>query len=148
MSTELEQSEPRHRSTLYVVVVIVLVLLGVWAVIAFGQARETKQADEKAAELSQVLEDAGASPPATAVIARVLGDDGGAVCAAPNEALSRATLYGMLTTNPGAPGERPVIVDNDVLKGQLAIIQVYCPDELEDFQQFVDDLQTTDSANG
>ena len=81
-------------------------------------------------------------------IARVLGDDGGAVCANPNQALSRATLYGLLTNGSGGPGTRPVIVDNKVLQGQLAIIQVYCPDELEDFQQFVDSLTTTDSANG
>ena len=67
-------------------------------------------------------------------------------CANPNQALSRATLYGLLTNGSGGPGTRPVIVDNKVLRGQLAIIQVYCPDELEEFQQFVDSLQT--STNG
>ena len=148
MSTEAEQSKPRNRTVLYVIVSVVLVILAVWAVIAFGRARDTKQAEEKADQLTQVLEDAGATAPPTELIARVLGDDGGAVCADPNQALSRATLYGMLTTGAGGSGERPALVDNKVLRGQLAIIEVYCPDQLEDFQQFVDSLETTDSANG
>ncbi|MET0480902.1 MAG: hypothetical protein ABWY23_07425 [Mycetocola sp.] len=149
MSTGLEQSAPRERSVFYVVAVVVLVVLGVWAVLAFGAARESAQASEKANELIQTLEDAGATAtPQPEVIARVLGDDGGAACANPNQALSRATLYGLLTNGASGPGIRPVIVDNKVLQGQLAIVKVYCPDELDDFQQFVDSLETTDSANG
>ncbi|MET0716554.1 MAG: hypothetical protein ABWY57_16755 [Mycetocola sp.] len=149
MSTGTEQQSPRHRSVLYVVVAVFFVILAVWAVIAFGSARETQQAEEKADELIQVLEDAGAlATPRPEVIARVLGDDGGAVCANPNEALSRATLFGLLTNGTSGPGVRPVLVDNAAFRGQLAIIEVYCPDELEDFQQFVDSLETTDSANG
>ena len=149
MSTGNEQSTPRQRSVLYIVVSVVLVILAVWAVIAFRSARETQRAEEKADQLVQVLEDAGATaPPRPEIIARVLGDDGGAVCANPNQALSRATLYGMLTTGSGGTGERPIIADNKVLQGQLAIIEVYCPDELDDFQEFVDSLETTDSANG
>lgn len=149
MSTGAEQQEPRHRSVLYIVVAVVLVILAVWAVIAFHSARETQQAEEKAAELVQVLDDAGArATPDPAVIARVLGDDGGAVCANPNEALSRATLFGMMTTGAGGPGERPKIIGNNILRGQLAIISVYCPDELQGFQQFVDSLPSAATTNG
>ena len=39
-----------------------------------------------------------------------------------------------------------MIVDSKVVQGQLLIIKIYCPDELEDFQQFVDDLKTADVA--
>ncbi len=149
MSTGAEQQSPRHRSVLYVVVTVVLVILAVWAVIAFSTARESQRAEEKATELVQVLQDAGATAaPAPEVVARVLGDDGGAVCADPNRALSRSTLYGLLTNGASGPGIRPVLVDNAVFRGQLAIIKVYCPDELKEFQQFVDSLNTTDSANG
>lgn len=149
MSTGVEQQKPRERSVLYVAVVVVLVALAVWAVIAFASARESQRAEEKAEELVQLLEDAGATAtPRPEVIARVLGDDGGAVCANPNQALSRATLFGLLTNGTSGPGMRPVLVDNAVFRGQLAIIEVYCPDELEEFQEFVDSLETTDSANG
>ena len=33
-----------------------------------------------------------------------------------------------------------------LVKGQLLVIQIYCPDELEDFKEFVDDLKTDDVA--
>ena len=148
MSTGNEQSTPRQRSVLYIVVSVVLVILAVWAVIAFSSARGAQRAAELADEFVQTLEENGATAPQPEVVARVLGDDGGAVCANPNQALSRATLYGMLTTGSGGTGERPIIADNKVLKGQLAIIAVYCPDQLKDFQEFVDSLETTDSANG
>ena len=148
MSTGAEQQKPRHRSVLYVVVSVVFVILAVWAVITFVSARESQRAEEKADELVQTLEDAGSTAPSPEVIARLLGDDGGAVCANPNQALSRATLYGLLTTGGSGPGMRPVLVDNSVFRGQLAIMKVYCPDELEEFEQFVDSLETTDSANG
>ena len=35
---------------------------------------------------------------------RVLGDDGGATCDDPNEALSRATLLSLLTNGATGPG--------------------------------------------
>jgi Tfp pilus assembly protein FimT len=149
MSTGMERSTPRQRSWIYVVACILLVVIAVWAVISFSSARQAQGASEKADELVQTLQDAGATAtPDPAAIARVLGDDGGAVCANPNNALSRATLYGLLTNGASGPGIRPVLVDNKVFVGQLAIIKVYCPDELDQFQEFVDSLETTDSSNG
>jgi hypothetical protein len=32
------------------------------------------------------------------------------------------------------------------VQGQLLIIQIYCPDELDDFKDFVGDLKTDDVA--
>ncbi|MGH3506969.1 MAG: hypothetical protein ACRDO2_07170, partial [Nocardioidaceae bacterium] len=81
-------------------------------------------------------------------IVRVLGDDGGAVCQNPNDSLSRSILLAQLANGAAGPGARPVIADSRVLQGQLLIIQIYCPDELEEFQQFVDELKTDDVAGG
>ena len=44
------------------------------------------------------------------------------------------------------PGQRPVIADSRVFQGQLLILEVYCPDELEDFKAYVEDLETDDVA--
>ena len=41
-----------------------------------------------------------------------------------------------------------MIVDSRVLQGQLLIIEIYCPDELEEFREFVDGLKTDDVAGG
>ena len=39
-----------------------------------------------------------------------------------------------------------MIADSRVFQGQLLIIEIYCPDELDDFRAFVEDLETDDVA--
>lgn len=147
MTSHLETSTRRGRSVVYIVAVLLLVVLAVIGLITFRGARETERAGEKADQLISEIESAGSTAPSREQIMRVLGDDGGAVCADPNEALSRATLQAQLTNGAGGPGTRPVISESRVVQGQLLIIEVYCPDELADFQQYVDGLETSD-ANG
>ena len=146
MTTHTENQSPRERSWIYVTACVVLVLMALWAIIAFGSARESQRAQDRADELIGALEDAGARTPDRNQIVRVLGDDGGATCDDPNSALRRATLNSLLTNGATGPGVRPVIADSRAVQGQLLIIEVYCPDELADFQQFVDDLETADVA--
>jgi hypothetical protein len=134
-----------HTITYIVIGIIFLLLTGV-AMVAFRSAREEQQGQEKAAQLSAELAAAGLRVPSTDRIALVLGDDGGAVCADPGNALRRGVLHGMLTNGAAGPGQRPVIADNNAMRGQLAIIKVYCPQYLERFQEVVDDLKTADVA--
>ena len=142
MSTHQENQAPRERTWIYVTAVLILVVMGIWAVLAFSTGRENQRAEEKADELIATLGEAGARTPDKDQIVRVLGDDGGAVCADPNKALSRATLLAMLANGATGPGTRPVIADNRAVRGQLFIIDIYCPDELDEFQGYVDDLET------
>jgi hypothetical protein len=127
---------------LYVVVAIVVVAATVAGLLAYSSAKSTQKAEQKADQLIAALQKAGARTPSRDQIVRVLGDDGGAVCANPNQALTRATLNAMLTNGAGGPGIRPVIVDRRVLLGELLIIQVYCPDKLPRFQQLVNNLKS------
>jgi Tfp pilus assembly protein FimT len=142
MSTQTESSTKRSRSVVYIVAMILLVVFAVVALLSFRSARETQQSLAKADQLIAAIESAGGTAPSREQIARVLGDDGGAVCANPNDALSRATFLSQLTNGATGPGYRPVIVNNRIAVGQLAIIKVYCPEELAEFQQFIDDLKT------
>lgn len=142
MTTQLENQAPRERTWIYFTTVAILIILGIWAVLAFSTGRENQQAEEKADELIAALGEAGARTPERDQIVRVLGDDGGAVCADPNKALSRATLLSMLANGATGPGARPVIADSRAVRGQLLIIDIYCPDELNEFQGYVDDLET------
>jgi hypothetical protein len=147
MSTQNESEPRRERTWLYVVSVVLLIVVALIGFLSFKTARDTAQAVDKATQLTSELTAAGANITVTPqAIARVLGEDGGAVCADPNSALSRAVFYDSIANGAGGPGMRPVITDKRLLKGQLAIIKVYCPDELKDFQQFVDSLQTTNTA--
>jgi Tfp pilus assembly protein FimT len=146
MSTGVETQGQRERHWIYITAWVLLAAFVLAGLIAFSSARETAEAQEKADELIAAIEDAGATAPSKDQIVRVLGDDGGATCEDPNEALSRAALLAQLANGASGPGSRPVISDSRVFQGQLLIIEVYCPDELEDFQEFVDDLKTDDVA--
>ena len=147
MSTPAETQSPRERSWIFIAVLVLLAVITLAGVLAFSRGVNDAQAQNKANELINALTEVGARTPDVDQVARVLGDDGGATCENPNEALSRAVLLSQLTNGASGPGARPVIVDSRVVKGQLLIIQVYCPDELEDFQEFVDDLKTDDVAH-
>jgi Tfp pilus assembly protein FimT len=146
MSTGVETQGQRERNWIYITAWVLLAAFVLAGLIAFRSVRETAEAQEKADELIAAIEDAGATAPSKDQIVRVLGDDGGATCEDPNEALSRAALLAQLANGASGPGSRPVISDSRVFQGQLLIIEVYCPDELEDFQEFVDDLKTDDVA--
>ena len=146
MSTATETQSKRERSTLYIAVAVGIGVLMVIGLIFYRSAEATREAEQKADQLIAALEDAGATAPDRDQIVRVLGDDGGATCADPNDSLSRAILLSQLANGAAGPGARPVIADSRVVKGQLLIIEIYCPDELEDFKQFVDDFKTDDVA--
>ena len=146
MSTPTETESKRERSWIYITALVVLGVLVVAGLIAFNSARETRNAEDKADELIAALEDAGARTPDRDQIVRVLGEDGGATCENPNDALSRAILLSQLSNGATGPGARPVVADSRVFQGQKLIIEIYCPDELDDFNEFVDDLETDDVA--
>jgi Tfp pilus assembly protein FimT len=145
MSETTEQSG-RERSVIYIVAVVVLVALTVIALLAFRAGRENEAAQEQATQLAQALEDAGLRAPSTEQIVRVLGDDGGAVCENPNGALTRGLVLNELTNGAAGPGRRPILVEDRVLRSQLLIIGVYCPDELPNYEKFVDRLETVNGS--
>lgn len=146
MSTPMETESKRERNWIYITALVVLGVLVVAGLLAFNSARGTRNAEEKADELIAALEDAGARTPDRDQIVRVLGEDGGATCEDPNDALSRAILLSQLSNGATGPGARPVVADSRVFQGQKLIIEIYCPEELEDFNEFVDDLETDDVA--
>ena len=40
-----------------------------------------------------------------------------------------------------------MIIDRDLLVGELLILQTYCPEHLEDYRDKIDDLKTDDTVN-
>ena len=149
MSTVEETSTQKDRRLVYIVITVALVLLLIIAFVFFRSARSDQQAQAKADQLIAALDKAGArAVPSQEQITRVLGNDGGALCQDPASALRRSILFDQLTNGASGPGRRPVIVDNRVFKGQLLVIQIYCPDELPQFQQMVEQLKTAGVAAG
>lgn len=144
MTTHEKEPNRKERVILYSIVGVLLVVLAVVAVVAWRGAAETRAARDKADRLSSALEELGAQVPSQEQIVRVLGDDGGPVCADPAAALNRAGYVTGLTNGAGGPGTRPVIADSDLVSGELAIITIYCPDKLSEFEDFVEDLRTAE----
>ena len=139
MTTEV--TSRRERSTIYIVAGAVFAALVLVALFAFRAAESTQQAQAKANQLIAALQQAGARAPSQDQIVRVLGDDGGAVCENPSDALHKSVLLSQLVNGSGGPGTRPVIADSRVVKGQLLVIGIYCPNELPRFQEFVNTLK-------
>jgi Tfp pilus assembly protein FimT len=146
MSTPTETQSTRERSWIFITALVLLGVVTLAGVLAFSRGVNDAQAQNKANELINALTEVGARTPDVDQVARVLGDDGGATCENPNEALSRSVLLAQLTNGATGPGQRPVIADSRVFQGQLLIIEIYCPDELDDFKEYVDDLKTDDVA--
>ncbi|MEV0802893.1 hypothetical protein AB0I34_34745 [Kribbella sp. NPDC050281] len=147
MTTPAETQPARERSWIYITACVILGVLLIVGLLTFRSQKQSNEANQKADQLIAALAAAGARTPDRDQIVRVLGNDGGATCENPNNALGRAVLFTQLTNGAAGPGARPVIVDSRALKGQLLIIQIYCPDELKEFQEFVDDLKTDDVAS-
>jgi len=146
MSTPAETQSTSERSWIFITALVLLGIVTLAGVLAFSRGVNDAQAQNKATELVDRLTEVGARTPDVDQVARVLGDDGGATCENPNDALSRAILLSQLTNGASGPGARPVIADSRVVQGQLLIIEIYCPEELEDFKEFVGDLKTDDVA--
>ena len=136
----------RERKVTWIVLGIFFLGLMIVSVFVFNSNKKNQQAIDKANQLSAELAKAGLPVPEAQQIYNVLGDDGGAVCAAPANALVKSILYGQLTNGAAGPGQRPIIADSKAVRGVLLIVKVYCPEEAADFQQVIDDLKTADVA--
>ena len=136
----VHEVEDPHRGLMYVIAAVLLVVLTVISLFTYRHVRQTAAANQKADQLIAALDQAGARTPDRAQVARVLGTDGGAICEDPSAALRRATLYGVMMNGAAGPGQRPVMVDERVVRFQLLVMKIYCPGQLPDFQKVVNDL--------
>jgi hypothetical protein len=147
MNASTDTTERTRRIT-YIVVGVALVVLLIVGLVAYNSSKETQAAQQKADQFIAALAKAGVPAPSKDQVVRVLGDDGGAVCADPNSSLKKAILYGQLTNGAAGPGIRPVIADNRVVRGELLIIGIYCPDQLPEFTKTANDLKLADLVGG
>ena len=145
--TVTEQSTDSERRTIYIVVGVVVLVLLVIALFRTARRRPPSRPIRRRTSSSPRFR-RGRCHASKDMVVRVLGDDGGAICQDPNAALSRAAVLDRLMNGAGGPGMRPVIADNRAVKGELLVIQIYCPDELPSFQEFVNDLNLDNLVKG
>jgi amino acid transporter len=137
-----------HRWMRWAAAAVALILIAI-GLITYNAHKESQAAVAKAQELTKKLEAAGLTVPVKQeTITKTLGSDGGAVCDNPASALGKAVLFSSITNGAAFTGQRPVIIDPRVLKGEALILQVYCPDKYKQYQDKINKLKTDDTIKG
>jgi hypothetical protein len=123
---------------IYVTVAAVLGVLLVVMLVTYNYNKSNDEALAKAQQLTTTLSQAGLPTPRDpAQVAKVLGTDGGEVCASVRDGLA----LGIAKFNLSVGGEfyrRAVIADRRVAAGVLAVVKTYCPDKVPTLQKFLD----------
>ena len=137
----------RNNRLMYWIIGAIVVILVIIGLVAYSSAKTNQEAQQKAQQLTQQFQKAGLPTPASQdTITRSLGTDGGAVCDNPANALGKAVFKDLLTNGADFVGRRPVIVDRRLLLGEALILQTYCPDKLQPYQNLILKLKTADTV--
>ncbi|MFE0650048.1 hypothetical protein ACFVZH_15835 [Streptomyces sp. NPDC059534] len=126
--------------------IVILIGLVVTGLIRYENVKTDSKTLSKANQLQEALVKAGYPSPDTDTIERLLGTDGGQVCEEPGNALKTALWKIQQANGAAGPGMRPVISDSKAVEVERIVLQVYCPDELDDFDDALDDLKTDDTV--
>jgi hypothetical protein len=132
----------RERAIYWIVAGALGVLLIVMLV-AWNYDRQNEEADAKAQELVAAYEAAGLRAPDPDQVARVLGDDGGAVC----ETADSDLVQGYWKLRLAVGGEfyqRATRLDPRVREGLSLVVDVYCPEKRPDVEDFFEDWDFDD----
>jgi hypothetical protein len=131
----------KQRITAYVVLGAIFLFLSAIALGIYRQAKASAQAHQRADQLVAAFSQAGLPALDRDQVARTFGEDGGAVCANPNDALKQGIQKLAFSNGATGPGMRPVPVARNVVAGEALILAVYCPEELPSYQQYVEQLK-------
>ncbi|MER6672285.1 hypothetical protein [Streptomyces sp. NPDC000983] len=131
---------------IYIGAIVILLALAVIGVVRWENLRTTNAATEKANQLADAAVDAGYPRPDVDTIVRTLGTDGGIVCEDPGAALRTALWKTNVSNGAAFVGQRPVIGDSRALRAEAKILEIYCPEELDDFEDRFNDLETDDTV--
>ncbi len=135
-----ERHSYAHDNRLLLTIIAVLAIaLAVIGVVVFPQPANNGVAKKKAVQLEQLLRREGLPIPSSLkVLTNALGTNGGAVCKGSGYNLTDAIFNQQLAAGGGVVAARPLPVEKEVLNGQLATIDVYCPSRAPAFRKHFD----------
>ncbi|MER5960947.1 hypothetical protein [Streptomyces sp. NPDC002057] len=122
--------------------ILILIALAVTGLIRYESVTRNSETLSKATRLQEELVRAGYPSPDTDTVERLLGTDGGQVCEEPGNALKTALWKIQQSNGAAGPGQRPVISDTRAVEAERIVLQVYCPDQLPEFEDELEDLKT------
>ena len=138
--------EPKDDRWIYWALGAILVVLAVIGLFAYSGEKKDEESQQLAAELVAKFEAAGLPVPEdNDILIRTLGNDGGPVCDDPGGSLRKALFFDQLTNGAAFVGRRPVIADPRIVLGEILILETYCPDELDEVRDDLEDLKTDDT---
>jgi hypothetical protein len=135
---------PTRRKLIYGAVGVVVGAALVYGLVVLPDRRKDEEAQAKADEVIALMEEQGLTPPSKDLLVNLLGVDGGNVCVDPASALNEAMHRISLANGAAHVGVRPVIVDSAIVQGELAILDVYCPDKAEQARNYLEGLKYDD----
>ena len=147
MKPDLEESVPfgehpipeRHAFThnnrsLYAIISVLVIALIVVTVVAFPRPTNNAAATAKAVQLEALLKKEGLPVPSSlSEISNSLGTTAAGVCDTSGYNLTDAIFNQQFSV--GAAAGRTLPVETEVLNGQLAILQTYCPNRVAAFTE-------------
>ena len=140
----LYPDEPNMRRVIYIVIGAVLLVLLVIALITFRNVNKSVEANAKADQFIAEVTAAGLPTPNRDIVVSLLGDDGGAVCRDPTNYLKVAVARNLMSNGAAGPGQRPVIGPRQVVDAEALVIKVYCPDQADEYSEFVNSHRYAD----
>ena len=112
--------------------------------IALDERNKDEEAQAKADAVIEEFQAQGLTPPDKDLLVNLLGTDGGNACEGPGEALREAQHRINLANGAAQVGVRPIIADENIVKGGLVILDTYCPDQAQEVRNYLDSLKYDD----
>jgi len=143
---EVDPAPDGHSSLkwIYAIAGVVIGALMVYGLITLDNREDNEDARAKAQQVIAQFEEQGLNPPSEDLLVNLLGTDGGNVCVDPASALNEALHRISLSNGAAQVGVRPVTVDSSIVQGELAILDVYCPDKAQKAREYLDGLKYDD----
>jgi glutamate:GABA antiporter len=135
---------PTRRKLIYAATGFVVGALVIWGLLSLEDTRKDEEAQAKADQVIASFEAQGYRAPQRDLLVNLLGTDGGKVCEDPASTLNSALHRINLSNGAAQVGVRPVIADEDVVTGELLILDVYCPDKAQEARDYLEDLDYDD----
>lgn len=142
---EPTRDHPTRRKLIYAGAGFLAGAAVVAGLLSYSEGKTNEEAQAKADQLIASFQEQGFRVPQKDLVVNLLGTDGGKVCEDPASTL-QTSLYKQQQLSNGAAqvGARPVVSDEDVVLGQLVILDVYCPDQAEKVRAAIDDYKYDD----
>lgn len=148
VEASLPEETGKSHKLVYTVLAVVAIALLIVGLFSYSQERKDKIALEKAGQLTAAFSAAGLPVPTDpTVFTSVFGTDGGAMCEDPGAALNTALHDSSFANGAAAVGMRPILADRRVVEGERIAIGIYCPDQLDEFEEYVQDQKYDDVIN-